>query len=99
MRDITATMQTKTDPSTPAKSGRNLHDSDLLEVQLRRLVKWLRWLTVAVFLMAVALLLTLAAIFGYELDFHSHESILVAGASTGGVVMGFLFGWLARRAI
>jgi hypothetical protein len=58
-----------------------------------------KWLTTAVFAVALALLFTVASVFGHEIDFHYGESLLVASACTGGVAMGFVFGWLARRAI
>jgi hypothetical protein len=57
----------------------------------------LKWLTVAVFLMALALLFTVAAVLGYIIDFHAGEGILIGGTATGGALMGFAFGWLARR--
>ena len=55
----------------------------------------LTWLTAAVFLVAVALLLFVAGFLAGEIDYHYGEYKLIAGACTGGVVMGFLFGWLA----
>ena len=65
---------------------------------LASIQRQLRWLTVAVFLVALALFFNMATVFGYIVDFHSGESILVGGASAGGIVVGFLFGWLARCA-
>ncbi|MBL9122427.1 MAG: hypothetical protein JNG90_02265 [Planctomycetaceae bacterium] len=58
----------------------------------------LRWLTVATFLVALVLLFNVAACFGMLVDFHFGEGLLVGSASGAGVAMGFLFGWLARRA-
>ena len=86
-------------PSDSLAAAAPPHELDRLEAQLAALRKRITWLTVAVFLVALALLLTVAAVFGAEIDFHAGESILIAGACTGGVVMGFLFGWLTRRAI
>jgi hypothetical protein len=63
------------------------------------IVRWLKWLTVAMFLVALALLFVVSAVFGAIVDFHAGEGILIAGASSGGAVVGFLFGWIARRAV
>ena len=65
---------------------------------LRRIEQRLRWLTVAVFLVALALLFNVAAVFGAIIEFHAGEGILIGSASVGAAVMGFVFGWLARRA-
>jgi hypothetical protein len=69
-----------------------------LSTELAAIRRRLTWLTSAVFLVALALLLFVAAVLSKEIDFHYGESKLIAGACTGGTVMGFLFGWLARRA-
>ena len=61
--------------------------------------RWLKWLTVAMFAVAAALLFVVAAVFGAVIDFHRGEGILIAGASCGGAAVGFILGWLARRAI
>ncbi len=78
-------------PSDPS-AQQHLAD-DIVAIRRR-----LSWLTVAVFLVALTLLLFVAAVLSKEIDFHYGESKLIAGACTGGVAMGFLFGWLARRA-
>jgi hypothetical protein len=69
-----------------------------IDRQLRLMRRRLAWLTVAVFGMALAMLMTVAAVFGAVIDFHYGEGILIGGACAGGVAMGFVFGWLARRA-
>lgn len=58
----------------------------------------LRWLTCGMFLVALALLFNVAACLGAVIDFHMGEALLTGSACAGGTVMGFLFGWLARRA-
>jgi len=58
----------------------------------------LRWLVAAVFLVALALLFNVAAVLGAIIDFHYGEALLIGSACAGGTVMGFVFGWLARRA-
>ncbi len=65
--------------------------------QLCSIRRRLTWLTAAIFLVAVALLLFVAGVLASEIDYHYGEYKLIAGTATGGVVMGFLFGWLARR--
>ena len=73
-------------------------DATRLHAELSTIRRRLTWLTAAVFLVALALLLFVAAVYSAEIDYHYGEYKLIAGACTGGVVMGFLFGWLARRA-
>lgn len=55
----------------------------------------LRWLTTALFLVALALLFNVSAVFGVIIDFHAGEALLIGSACAGGTVMGFVFGWLA----
>lgn len=66
--------------------------------QISAVASRLRWLTVAVFFVALALLFNVAAVFGAIIEFHAGEGVLIASASAGGAVMGFAFGWLAQRA-
>ncbi len=87
-------MDTKSSDSNPSDTGQVA-----LLTKLDAIQKRLAWLTTAVFAVALALLFTVASVFGHEIDFHYGESLLVASACTGGVAMGFVFGWLARRAI
>jgi uncharacterized membrane protein YkvI len=84
--------------SSSPNAAQSTSDSHSLKSELATIRRRLSWLTAAVFLVAFALLLVVAAVFGYIVDFHSGESKLVAGACTAGTVVGFLFGWLARRA-
>jgi len=67
--------------------------------RLARIERKLTWLTVGMFGVALALLFNVAAVFGTIVEFHAGEGLLIGSASAGGVVMGFVFGWLARRAI
>lgn len=68
------------------------------EAQLARVARRLRWLTVAVFFLALAVIFNVAAVLGAVIDFHAGEGILIAGASAGGAALGFALGWLAHRA-
>jgi uncharacterized membrane-anchored protein len=70
-----------------------------IHAKLDAIDRRLRWLTTAVFVVALALLFTVAAIFSVEIDFHYGESLLIASACVGGTAMGFVFGWLAHRAL
>ena len=72
-------------------------DQPALAAELAAIRRRLAWLTAAVFLTALALLFTVAAVLGAVIDFHAGEGILIAGTCTGGAVMGFVFGWLAAR--
>jgi len=58
---------------------------------------WVRALTVAVLLMTLALLLTVAAVFGSLVNYFDGDAGLFGGVSVGGAVLGFGFGLLAGR--
>jgi len=79
------------DPDSP-ESRRPLLESIYRRVQA---------LTVAVVLMALASFLVVAAVFGYLVDFHGGEPLLVGATAVGTAILGFLFGlgvgWLVRR--
>ncbi len=70
-----------------------------MQPPVESLVRWLRWMTVAVFVVALALLFNVSAVLGAIIEFHAGEGILIAGTCAGGAVMGFVFGWLARSAV
>jgi len=72
--------------------------TDQAPKQLDSVARRLGWLTTAVFLVALALLFNVAAVFGAIIEFHAGEGILIGSASAGAAVMGFVFGWLARSA-
>jgi hypothetical protein len=89
-------------PDRDPKSNRPDPDSPesqrpLLESVCRRV----QALTVAVVLMAMALFLYTAAVFGEIVDYHGGEALLVGGTAVGTAILGFLFGlgvgWLVRR--
>ncbi len=63
-----------------------------LETVRRRL----RQLTVAVVLMALALFLTCAAVFGRLVDHFGGDPMLYGGSLAGAAIVGFLLGWVAR---
>ncbi len=86
-------------PAQPLHPAAMDNSQTAIYAKLDAIQKRLVWLTTAVFAVALALLFTVAAIFSVEIDFHYGESLLIASACTGGVAMGFVFGWLARRAI
>ncbi|MHB1038431.1 MAG: hypothetical protein ACYC35_28790 [Pirellulales bacterium] len=73
-------------------------DPQQLDERISAIQRRLRRLTVAVFLMALALLLCAAAIFGQLVNYFASDPLLYGGATAGAAVTGFVFGWLARRA-
>jgi uncharacterized membrane protein YkvI len=81
-----------------ANNTSSSNDPISIEAELLRIRRRLSWLTTAIFFLAFAFLLFVAAAYGAIVDYHASEGKLIAGACTGGVAMGFLFGWLARRA-
>jgi uncharacterized membrane protein YkvI len=84
--------------SSSVSSTSSSKDPNSIETELVRIRRRLSWLTTAIFFLAFAFLLFVAAAYGAIVDYHASEGKLIAGACTGGTVMGFLFGWLARRA-
>jgi len=64
---------------------------------LKRLMRRVRALTVAVVLMALALFVLAASIFGYLVDWHAFDPVLYGGAAAGCALLGFAFGWFAGR--
>lgn len=81
----------------PSDASTSVHDQSSLAAELAAIRRRLAWLTTAVFLMALSLLFTVAAVLGAVIDFHAGEGILIAGTCAGGAIMGFVFGWLAAR--
>lgn len=63
---------------------------ETLQGRVRRLV-------IAVVLMALALFLTVAVVFGYELEFHAGEPLLRGAVAVGTAILGFAFGFFAGR--
>ena len=68
---------------------------ELVEV-LRDMERRLRRLTVAVVLMALALLLVASAVYGSLVNYFSGDVLLYGGTSIGAALLGFAFGWFAR---
>jgi len=77
-----------------AKAGTELQEVLRAVESLRRSV---RAFTVAVLLMALALLLTVAVLYGYLVDYHAGEALLQGGVAVGAALLGFGCGWLAGR--
>jgi len=63
---------------------------------LRSLQGRLRAMTVAVIIMALALMLTAAAVFGSLVNYFAADPLIFGGASMGAAIVGFAFGWIAR---
>lgn len=78
-----------------------MNQTDPQQDELRRALqgvrRQLRRLTVAAFLMVLLLILTVASVFGYLVDYHGGEPALFGGATVGAALLGFGLGWVARR--
>jgi hypothetical protein len=70
--------------------------ADLLET-MRTVRRRLGRLTIAVYLMALALFLTAAAVFGNLVNYFNRDVMLWGGVTAGTAVLAFFFGWLAGR--
>jgi hypothetical protein len=79
------------------------HSADSGDQELRgaldRVDRKLRWMIVALFAIALALTLQIAALFGYIVEFHAGEGLLVGSASASGVALGFVFGWICHATV
>jgi len=64
-----------------------------IETIQRRLTR----LQVSVSLMTLILILTVAAVFGNLVNYFSGDVLMWGGATTGAAILGFVFGWFARR--
>lgn len=83
-----------------SESATNQDDSkrqDELCEGLQAVQRRLRRLTVAVILMTLMLTLTVAAVFGELVNYFGGDAGLFGGASVGAALLGFGFGWFARR--
>lgn len=69
---------------------------EILEL-LNSLKKRVLRLTVAVILMMLALFALTAAVFGSLVNYYGGDSLLIGFASILFAVVGFIFGWVARR--
>ena len=74
-------------------------DPNLQEIlqTLRSLERQVRWLTVVVSVMVLAMFLLAAAVFGSLVNYFAFDRVLYGGVSAGCAVLGFAFGWFARR--
>ena len=70
--------------------------AEVLET-MRAVRRRLGWLTVAVCLMTLALILTVAAVFGSLVNYFGRDAMLWGGTTAGAAILGFFFGWLAGR--
>jgi len=87
---------------TPNRSDGDSADSAATQRRLLESIRrWLKGLTVAGVLMALALFLLAAAEFGNIVEYHAYEPLLVASTAVGTAVLGFFFGfvvgWFVRR--
>ena len=66
---------------------------DVLQLVQRRL----RRLTVAVLLLTLMLMLTVAAVFGELVNWFAGDPLMFGGVAVGTALLGFGFGWFAGR--
>jgi hypothetical protein len=78
--------------SGPAEYARLLEGIESIKRRLARL-------TAAVSLMALALILTVSAVFGNLVNYFSGDVLMWGGATAGAAVLGFALGWFARRKV
>ena len=71
------------------------------EEELQEAIRFIRrrlgLLIVSHYVMALALAITVAAVFGWLVDYHSNDPLMYGGCLAGAAALGFLFGWIARR--
>ena len=70
-----------------------------LQQALKPMQRQIRWLTVVVIILAMFLALTAMAIFGTLIDYFAGDATLFGSATVGAALLGFGFGWMARRSI
>jgi|GEM_PF-2720637 len=75
--------------------GRHVDLLEAIASMRRQLVR----LTVVVSLMALALFVTVAAVFGNLVNYFNSDILLWGGSTAGAAVAGFFFGWFARRKV
>ena len=74
-----------------------MNEPDDTQKLLKSVRSRLRTLTVVTMLLALAVFLSVATVFGYLVNYFAVEALL-RGAVIGGVaVLAFFFGWLAGR--
>jgi hypothetical protein len=54
-------------------------------------------LIVSNYVLALALTITVAAVFGNLVDYHATDPLMFGGCLAGAAALGFFFGWIARR--
>jgi hypothetical protein len=74
-----------------------MNEPDDTQKLLKSIRGRLRTLTVVTILLALAVFLCVATVFGYLVNYFAAEAILRAGALCGVAVLAFFCGWLARR--
>ena len=71
--------------------------SDELPKMLRSVRRWLRVVTVAVILLMLLLVMMFSLQFGSLVNWFAGEAMLQGGVTVGAALLGFAFGWVARR--
>ena len=76
---------------------RNLQERDELRGLLISVRRRLRGLTLAVFVMALMLVISFAAQFGELVNWFAADAFMDGVATAGAALLGFAVGWIARR--
>ena len=72
---------------------------DEIDETLQALHRRVRWLTAAVVFMGLGGFLLAASVFGSLVNYFGGDPALFGGASAGSALLGFAFGWFARRGL
>jgi len=71
-------------------------DEDLQEA-IRFIRRRVGLLIVSNYVLALALTVTVAVVFGNLVDYHAADPLMYGGCLAGAAALGFVFGWIARR--
>jgi hypothetical protein len=76
---------------------RDPQNRDELRGLLLSIRRRLRGLTLAVFVMALTLIISFAAQFGELVNWFAADAFMYGAATAGAALLGFAVGWIARR--
>jgi hypothetical protein len=71
-------------------------DEELQEA-IRFIRRRLGLLIVSNYVLALALTITVAVVFGNLVDYHAADPLMYGGCLAGAAALGFVFGWIAGR--
>ncbi len=74
-----------------------LPQPDEVLAMLQSIRRRMRVQTVAIIIMALALMLTAAAVFGSLVNYFAGDPMVFGSLTAGAAILGFVCGWIARR--